>query len=248
MNKSYSIKELEEVLLNVDRRRGWNFSSMKIESEPAPWDYNSVIKKYLKSTDKVLDIGTGGGEKLIKLTKYYQHALGIDIDPEMINIAKENSGKIDNVEFTVSNENMDSIRSVFDMITDRHSPFNLSAIREHLKNEGYFITQQVGERNMLNIKQVLHEIIAPPPVSKTAILDSRLKLVAFEEYNIEYVVKDIQSLIFWLNALNLLHADIDGSKALKDLNIINEILKNNVDKRGFVTNEHRYLVIAKKTN
>ena len=57
---------------------------------------------------------------------------------------------------------------------------------------------------------------------------------------------DIGSLIFWLRALDLLHADIDGCAALASAAMLNQILTANVDDRGFVTNEHRYLAIAQR--
>lgn len=50
--------------------------------------------------------------------------------------------------------------------------------------------------------------------------------------------------MFWLNALDTAHADIDGPSALASAAILNRVLAGNVDDRGFVTNEHRYLAIA----
>jgi len=31
------------------------------------------------------------------------------------------------------------------------------------------------------------------------------------EYDVEYVVRDVESLVFWLSALDLPHADLDGA-------------------------------------
>jgi len=60
------------------------------------------------------------------------------------------------------------------------------------------------------------------------------------------VVEDIESLVFWLNSLDMLHADIDGFKVTKDLDVLSRILTGNVTEEGFVTNEQRFLVIAQK--
>ena len=48
----------------------------------------------------------------------------------------------------------------------------------------------------------------------------------------------------WLNALDANHADVDGKSALASAASLNRVLAGNVDERGFVTNEHRYLAIA----
>ena len=81
-------------------------------------------------------------------------------------------------------------------------------------------------------------------ISATALTDAGLRVIAFMEYDVEYVVRDIESLTFWLSALDTLHADLDGSAALADVAVLNAILHGNVHERGFVTNEHRYLAIA----
>jgi hypothetical protein len=71
-----------------------------------------------------------------------------------------------------------------------------------------------------------------------------VRQIAFLEYDVEYVVRDIESLVFWLTALDPRHADLDGAAALADVTRLNRILRGNTDHRGFVTNEHRYLAIA----
>jgi hypothetical protein len=130
------------------------------------------------------------------------------------------------------------------VVLDRHAPFDLAVIAAHLRPGGYFITQQVGERNMACVKAALGQPPSPPPVQPHAIRASGLRPLAVMEYDTEYVVRDIESLIFWLNALDPAHADIDGPSALASAAILNQVLAGNVDERGFVTNEHRYLAIA----
>lgn len=71
-----------------------------------------------------------------------------------------------------------------------------------------------------------------------------LRPLAFGEYDAEYVVRDIESLAFWLSALDMLHSDVDGPAALASAATLDQVLPGNVDERGFVTNEHRYLAVA----
>jgi hypothetical protein len=97
---------------------------------------------------------------------------------------------------------------------------------------------------MACVKAALGQAPGPPPIQRQAIAASGLRLLAFMEYDVEYVVCDIESLVFWLNALDTTHADVDGKSALAGPAILNQVLAGNVDERGFVTNEHRYLAIA----
>ena len=79
----------EVVIMNVNELRtewlaeeeiahikGWDFSHIegkfKSEEDEMPWDYALVIKKYLKPTDRILDIDTGGGEFLLSLQHPYE--------------------------------------------------------------------------------------------------------------------------------------------------------------------------------
>jgi hypothetical protein len=130
------------------------------------------------------------------------------------------------------------------VILDRQAPFDLSVIAAHLKPVGYFVTQQVGERNMACVKAALAQQTTLPTVQRRAFAASGMRLLAFLEYDVEYVVRDIESLLFWLRGLDGIHADLDGSAALASAATLNRVLAGNVDERGFVTNEHRYLAVA----
>jgi hypothetical protein len=240
---AYSQQALDELLAEVTPRRGWDFSSLNVLRQPVPWDYEDVVKRYLRPADFVLDVGTGGGERLASLAGSFGHGLGIDLDAEMIRLAAEISAPR-NLEFRVCSERLESVAGTFDVVVDRHAPFDLVAVAAHLKPGGYFITQQVGERNMACVRTALGQPARPRTVDRRAVSRSGLRALAFLEYDVEYVVLDIESLIFWLNALDVAHADLEGSAGLASAQNLNRILAGNVDERGFVTNEHRYLVIA----
>lgn len=244
MKDSYTQAELNKLLNSVTPRNGWDFSSMNTQREPVPWDYIEVVQKYLKLSDTVLDIGTGGGERFIQLASHYKEGVGVDIDPDMVTIASQNAKNTQNVSFFTSDEQLADVDRHFDVIINRHAPFNITAIKNHLKPGGIFITQQVGEKNMQNVKAALNQNIGSPVISRAQLEADGLSVVDFKEYDVEYVVKDIESLVFWLNALDMLHADLVGQDALKDAGVLNSILEGNVNEKGFITNEHRYFAIA----
>jgi SAM-dependent methyltransferase len=138
---------------------------------------------------------------------------GIDVDPEMVEQAQRSSAA-PNVKFGVGSARLEGMTATFDLILNRHAPLELRAIAGHLKPGGYFITQQVGERNMAAVKAALGQPEGNPVIGKEEIARSGLRLLAFGEYDVEYVVRDIESLVFWLGALDVLHTGTDGSTAL----------------------------------
>ncbi len=245
MKQSYTESELKKIQENIQPRTGWDFSRMNTVSSP-PWDYITTVKRHIKTSDKVLDIGTGGGERFLQLASSFYAGVGIDLDPEMVRVAMSNGESVDNVSFLTKDDGLAGLDEDFNVILNRHAPFNLKAVKAHLVEGGLFITQQVGNLNMLNIKQVLGTPIPRAPIDSDMLSSSGLKTIKLEEYNITYIVKDIESLVYWLGALDMLHSDIAGANALKSVNILNNILAGNVTNEGFITNEQRCLVIAQK--
>ena len=243
---SYSQHELDELLASAQPRTGWDFSRMRTLRAPVPWDYGDVVARYQRPSDEVLDVGTGDGRQFASLAGKFGRGLGIDTDPEMIRLAaREHSSP--SLEFRVGSARLEGVTRAFPVIINRHAVLELDAVAAHLKPGGYFITQQVGERNMACVRQALGQPAGDPAIRPEALSRAGLRVVAFCEYDVEYVVCDVESLVFWLNALDLAHADLDGSGALASAASFNKILAGNVDRRGFVTNEHRYLAIGRAT-
>ncbi|MDZ5017152.1 SAM-dependent methyltransferase, partial [Clostridium perfringens] len=55
--------------------KGWDFSYLdkRWEEEKLPWDYEEILKGYLKPHYNLLDMGTGGGEFLLSLKHPYRN-------------------------------------------------------------------------------------------------------------------------------------------------------------------------------
>ena len=53
---------------------GWDFSHLEgrmLEDRP-PWSYMERAAELMKKSSAVLDMGTGGGERLVELREYWQ--------------------------------------------------------------------------------------------------------------------------------------------------------------------------------
>jgi SAM-dependent methyltransferase len=248
VKERYGDDEFRQLVAAVKQRRGWNFSSMSDWRAPTPWEYDDVVRSILKPSDHVLDVGTGGGERLLALAPYMADGVGIDPDSQMVAAAVAGARDQENVRFAVGDARLRDLADSFDVILNRHAAFDLSAVAAHLQPGGAFITQQVGERNMRAVHAALGEPFAAATITRTEFdAVSGLSVDRFEEYDVEYVVHDIESLLFWFHALDRGHADMDGRSVVPSVDALNKVLDGNVDHRGFVTNEHRYLVVAQKT-
>ena len=62
-----------------DQIKDWNFDEFQIETESlTSWDMYELLKEVTDENSKILDLGTGGGEKVLsKFPSYAKEILGI---------------------------------------------------------------------------------------------------------------------------------------------------------------------------
>lgn len=248
MLKKLNKTDLKKIYDAVGNRRGWDFSRMKTEKEPAPWDYIEIVLKYLKPSDYVLDIGTGGGEKFSELSDYFQKGVGIDPFPDMINVAKENAAKNNRLKVSfqlMRAEDIQFPKGTFDVVINRHAVLIPSEVAKVLKPGGYLITQQVEKENMKNLKQVFNDRRSWQNNSLTlghAFEKNGCRVIASGRYNVNYWVKDIESLIFWLKAVDLpqnFNIEDHGDQLM-------QYIEQYSTPKGFITNESREFMVVRK--
>ncbi len=139
---------------------GWDFSHLKgryFEAAP-PWSYDERVRKLLSDADSVLDIGTGGGEKLLE----FKDALPPDTTategwPPNILVARKNLEPqgIQVVPYEVEQEErMPFADNTFALVINRHTAFDAFEVARILKPGGVFLTQQVDGRSMADLSSV----------------------------------------------------------------------------------------------
>ena len=68
--------------------KNWDFSMINYEEEVlSSWDLYKILKEYVTVESKVLDLGTGGGEKVIKFFPEVKEIVATDFSESMINTA-----------------------------------------------------------------------------------------------------------------------------------------------------------------
>jgi len=249
-----TLEALRRIAASVGERRGWDFSSVRDARDPTPWEYSDVARRYLRPSSRVLDIGTGGGERFIALAPDFGSGMGIDASPTMIRTARENvppsmAGKIS---FKVMRaEALAFPDASFDAVLNRHAPVYVEEIVRVLRPEGVFITQQVGMRNTENICSLFGcgpggSYAWDPSQSVDRLAEvfhrSGCAVVARAEYNVRYYFRDVESLIFWLKAVPI-PEDFDIERYWRQ---VHEIVIAYHTPRGIETNEHRELLIVRK--
>jgi SAM-dependent methyltransferase len=251
--KSITLDTLKQIVDVNGKLDGWNFSRVRAGRDPVLWDYVDVVRQYIKPSDRVLDIGTGGGEIFFSLAPYFGEGVGIDQNPAMIETARRNQSalSIDNISLMrMGGSNLRFDADEFDLVLLRHLRVYVSEIVRVLRPGGFFITQLVGQRTSLNILKAFDWTPASfgpewwQPASELAdqFRSHGCHVHAQAEYDVPYWFHDLESFMFWLMSVPW-PEDIELEKHWQN---INRILETSQTERGIETNEHRGLLIVQK--
>lgn len=258
-------QQLRAIARDVGELSGWDFSAVRDDRDPVPWDYQDVVRRNLSPASRVLDIGTGGGEQFLQLVPLIRSGTGVDASAEMVATARastppELAGR---VSFKVTEaERLDLPEAEFDLVLTRHAPVYAAEIVRVLRPGGIFITQQVGGRNtqsiftafgwQSNAAQWQSYYAAPgtPPLPDSqdpAALAAAFTALgcttrAVAEYDVRYWLSDLESFVFFIKAIPL-PEQFDPNLHCA---AVNRAISACGTPRGIQTNEHRFLVIVEK--
>ena len=140
--------------------KNWDFSMIKSEEEKLTnWDMFKILNDCTNENSVVLDLGTAGGERVLKKFPKVEQIIATDFSEEMIKTAKENlkkSGK-KNIEFRVmDNLNMDTPDNYFDVVVARNTPISAKQIYKTLKNKGKLILRGVDKLDCWQLKRLFN--------------------------------------------------------------------------------------------
>ena len=203
---------------------GWDFSYLKgrfDEGKPS-WDYRQKVKSAMIGVERMLDIGTGGGEVLASLQPLPSNTYATETwapNVEVARIALEPLGA--RVAEVASEEHLPFESSYFDLVIDRHEEFWPVEVYRILRPGGVFITQQVelntDELNQLLQNEIHGTVAHPNPSWSLAETTSQLRNREFrivEEMEETYpsYFNDVGALVYFLKHAPWEIPDFDTKK------------------------------------
>ena len=140
---------------------GWDFSYLNGRRvdihQQHRWDYARIVTSAMKEAQSMLDMRTGGGERLAQY-------LDIQLVPEVyategyapnVGAARERLVPFGVTVYEVQDDRLPLSDASLDLIINRHGSYNASEVQRVLKPGKYFITQQVGDQT----NHRLHELL-----------------------------------------------------------------------------------------
>lgn len=155
--------------------KGWDFSHIRgryKEEDDLPWDFGQIIKSYLKKTDRLLDMETGGGEFLLSFGHDPKYCSAIEGYEPNVRVCEERLLPL-GYDFKPADggDRLPFDDEYFDIVTNRHGEYDIQELRRVLKTGGLFLTQQVGAENDRDLIKLLTgdtEIRYPEAYLRTA--------------------------------------------------------------------------------
>jgi len=228
---------------------GWDFSRLdkKTETAQMKWDYTEVVKRHLKPVDMLLDMGTGGGERLFEIGHPYHLTHVTEGYPPNVELCRKNLVPLGIGVKQVFSDILPFENEMFDVVINRHSSFDIFEVWRVLKPRGVFITQQVGGENDRKLMAALgyENQIWPHSLRNNINKVERQGFEVIEEDEYFQSVKyfDVADVVFFAKAIMW---EFPGFSVESHLPQLIEIQKQ-IDSNGYFEDAyHRFIIVGRK--
>lgn len=232
---------------------GWDISHIygRYEEEnDLPWDYEKIVRQYLNSNSDILDYDTGGGEFLLSLNHPYSRTSATEGYKPNVDLCREKLLPL-GINFKTCDKpsEIPYDDETFDIIINRHGDFDAIELYRLLKNDGVFITEQVGSDNERDlVEMVLPGTEKPFPhlnlKEQSKIFEATgFQLIRDEESYRPIQFYDVGAFVWFAHIIEWEFPNFSVEKCFSQLLEMQKM----IDKIGKVEGTiHRYLIIAKK--
>ncbi len=243
--------------------KNWDFSMINYKEESLTnWDMYDELNKYTNLESKILDLGTGGGEKVLKYFPKCQEIVATDFSKEMINTAQKNlknSNRNDVIFRQMDNLNMDIQNDYFDVVVARHTCIDASQIYKTLKKGGRLIVRGVDKLDCWSLKMLFKKGQAfkdEKPISLIDyenIINAGFKHVELIPLHIRefYNTKEDLLALFLKTPILEDFSEINTNNNLSvnekfDMKLLDKYISENQTERGILLIRRYYGIVAEK--
>jgi len=245
-----------------NKLKNWDFSKIKYEEESLTnWDMYEILRNNCTPLSKLLDLGTGGGEKVLSNFPDAKEIIATDFSEEMIKTANYNLEKSNRKNITfrkMDNLNMDTPNDYFDIVVARHTCIDAKQIYNTLKENGVLILRGVDKLDCWELKklfgkgQAYTDNVPISVVDYENILDAGFRNVELVPIHIREYYKTKEELLALLLKTPILDdfSEIGENEGLEkeevDLDKLDEYIEKNMSTKGILLIRRYYGITARK--
>lgn len=190
---------------------GWDFSHLdgRMLEEQAPWSYSSRAAALMRQAASVIDLGTGGGERLLKLqADWPRRVVATEEYPPNIKLSTARLSplgvRVVEVRLT-DHDPMPFADGEFDLVLNRHAGFNAGEVARILAPGGVFLTQQVHGLWAADLMAVFGAKPqwpdATPQKYAPQLQAAGLTIVDLQEWSGHLIFTDVGAIVYYLKAV-----------------------------------------------
>jgi SAM-dependent methyltransferase len=231
---------------------GWDFGRLHVIEEGREWYFYDKIVEHCDPSTVLLDIGTGGGKKVLQIAPAVLLLVGVDISAEMVRVAQKSlrASQAKNVRFhQMAAQSLRFPENFFDVVSCRQAAFSPAEVARVLRQDGVFLTQQVSEADKLNIKQAFGRgqgFGVPDGTLKERYI-AELGELGFDVQTFEYDATEyyqtVEDMIFLLRNTPIIP---DLGKDGRDFDTLARLIAENQTDKGIRTNSKRFMIVARR--
>jgi len=202
-----------------------------MEEDEVPWSYEEIAKAHSTGIETLLDIDTGGGERLGSFDFLPRQTFATEGYEPNLPLATAALGKR-GIEVVCSQDpaHVPFPDSFFDRILCRHGAYTESEVLRMLKRGGIFITQQVGSLNAVDLGQALGAASTTGEWCLVKAIENferlGIKVSAARQHQGKYRFYDTGALVYYLRCIPWQVADFSVEKYLPRLEIIDGLIRS----------------------
>lgn len=190
---------------------GWDFSRLEgrmIQDEP-PWSYIERAQQLMDQVDSVLDMDTGGGERLLEMKEHWpESVVATEGYAPNLKLARERLEPlgVEVVDLWIEEDlPMPFTDAKFGLVLNRHSAFNADEVARISSPGGTFLTQQIHGLWAQDLQAAFDSQPKWPdatPEHYAPWLESAgMKIVECREWSGDLRFVDVGALVYYLHAV-----------------------------------------------
>ncbi len=243
-----ALAELRPYIERAGRFSGWDFSALQVRDlEPGPpWDYEALARDYAGRAERVLDLGTGGGEVLSRIAAGLP-ARFTATEEWHVNapVARDRLKPLGIDLLRCSSLSLPFRDATFDLVLSRHEALEPAEVARLLPPGGRVVTQQVGHQHLSELRSFFPRItdFGDHYVAYSLGFEKAGLSVHGQKHSWKVAYATLGDLVFLLLVAPWTIPDFDPEDEIDTLLAVEDAYGT---AEGIVLTEHRYLMVAER--
>jgi SAM-dependent methyltransferase len=228
---------------------GWDFTvfaGRMTDGGSLPWDYEALVRDRLPGASSLLDLGTGGGERLAALEPLPPRTAATEGHPPNVPIARARLEPL-GIEVAEAGNELPFPDGSFELVVNRHESYDPHEVRRVLAPGGAFLTQQVAGRDL----EELNEALGAPPhedrdwdlvTASAALTSAGLTVTWSQAAGHPITFHDIGALVLFLRVVPWQVPDFDPEAYGDRLRALHESMERG---HPLTATAHRFALLAR---